>query len=215
MHHEVILDLLKSVYRYYPVGLPNFQSSFEGRAKAMDILEKKIIAVQDGTPNDWTRLISVLTEKKIGEVRDAAYIQFPSYTATIILKQASTEWIEFTQYLHVTVSLLTNYYTVYFEDRLGHKVFYESEKHNPHTYLYYSNIRDPTSPSAEAFHEVKSIVASVFRNHQFVPHQLLFDHKVQGVYSLYEPQDQGLMEAPLFTLLFDIPGDPLHTMVFK
>jgi hypothetical protein len=200
MENKIELSLLEYLYSVYPVGLPYLQTRFKGVIKANEILLSKLNNLENNS--DWKPTIEELAKKFPGTLLDRGFIQFPSYLASIDRQKSTSERFIFVSRLHLCISLLCPYYTVFFEDEYRFDKHFEFSITLPHR-IFYSKRKPDSSELEKTIEEVQKIVAKYFPQYEFVSHQILFRHKIPGVIPYREDPNTQENSYTFYRLLFE------------
>jgi hypothetical protein len=110
---EIIVDLLHSVYNYYPVGYPHFIGKYPGYLKMEKIVAGKIDFECNDINSISNRFAEELKEKLPNQsIENQNYLNFPnySYVLRIFYEDLGSVVHEFN--LNLIISLLCDYYTI-------------------------------------------------------------------------------------------------------
>jgi hypothetical protein len=202
MNIPLVFEIMKCLDGYYLFGLPNLQRQYKGEAEMSKIVSKKIVNIQAGKGNNWTDLMGTIKEKVAGELFDRAYYQFPSYDATIELEKGTKGAIELTTNLNIGISLLGNYYTVYFEDLAKARGFSSDPSNDPTWILYYSKKAVNGEALTQKLNDVRGYIEQHFIGFTFVPHDLLFTYKIKHTLPFQISWEFLGTEYPIYDFLF-------------
>jgi hypothetical protein len=107
-------DLLECLYHFFPVGLPNLPN-YAGVNEIRKIVNKKIDEDCNNERSDINELFSDLMLQIPGlKWENISYRQYPNYIINSLLKDELANGINHTCNLQITISLLCNYYTIFF-----------------------------------------------------------------------------------------------------
>ena len=148
----------------------------------------------------WRSLIKVFKELDIEDVHNFYGRPFPSTLASINLKAVGYKQFDIQTSINVVLSLLTNYYTIFFELHMTKK---------PNSYVGTLTIYGNENSNAEEtqlFDRVQQIVEKYFPTYSFLNHHFLMTNKVESVrpYGLtYEEYLSDKKPCSFYELLFD------------
>lgn len=198
------VELLECIHHYYPIGMPHIRDEFSGFLELKKITANKIDSLVNNKVTEWSHLVAAL-EKRFGDkVFDIAYWQFPCYMLRVVLKEEKNDRFEYVQNFIVNISLLCNFYTIYFEDVFFYPT-YVSKGATPlqQRVIYFQNegIGKEHELNPE---EIETLLRLHFKEHRYISHKTLFDYKVSGGYPGMESlEDATHFEYPIYSFLFD------------
>ena len=159
--------------------------------------------IESETNTPWTNFIKETRDKfSTIDIQDASYIPFPSYTLLINLGNIKTNNDRCRKTFVLNLSLLTNYFTCYFED--VHDFFNDNErKGNSNVSVVYATTSHDTQDKI-LLDAVKSIIPGHFPDYEFVAHHLLFNTKISGVTTYTSPEliHNPVLATSIYELLF-------------
>jgi hypothetical protein len=180
---QVLIKLLQCIHAYYPIGIPSLLGEYPGYKRLEEIVAKKINEVSDNIKTPWSALIEDI-KMKFGKdnLLDQAFYQFPGYCATIELEKSKEVGKEFARSIVLNISLLTDHYTIFFEDSFKYSMYNDNK---------YGVSRPPTvkiiycKSCLEKYYldfigSLKSLISLHLPKHEFIDHALLFDHEIAG-----------------------------------
>src|ERR1700749_4206298 len=115
---ELIKNLVQDIYTHYTVQQSNDEEpkAYEGIQKIIDLKIKQFTS--NSLPDNYYSLLRFLQDTfKDRLIINQLYSNFPSYSVTVELRNELREEIKTLTWLNVRISLLTNFYTIYFEER--------------------------------------------------------------------------------------------------
>jgi len=203
---ETVNELLAAVYKYYAVGFAA-NKHYYGYV-AMD----KIVSHKFGQEcNDPQSISNVfgreLKEKWPGlEIINLNHLCFPNYRFVLDLGKTLNNQFEQRTRLEICVSLLCDYYTLYFVDD-----FYLLDfAHGPRLlaappFEIYSFKKRKADPYLEMVKEVHEMVETRFPNKKYAWHSLLLSHPLTGIVPYNQDMYIGSPRThfTLFELLFN------------
>lgn len=179
MNEEQLNDIFKAIHTYYPVGFSKYADNYYGTKEWTKILLEKHDSLREDRSSTWQKLVAQLTDfDLVKQVLDQSYTQFPSLTVQFELKSQSQE-LGGRRFMIIDVSLLTPYYTVFFDDRY----FY-------HNYTIAGRMKLPfhlsivfthaDEAARNFFSEAKALVERFYPAHGYLSHKALMDIKAEG-----------------------------------
>jgi hypothetical protein len=180
---QLLTKLLQSVHSYYPIGMPAVFAEYPGYKKLEEIVEKKIDEVSNNIKTPWYFLIEDIKTKFVKySLFDEGFHQFPSYYAKIEIERSKDGGKEFSRTVIINISLLTDYYTIYFEDFFKYSLYKDNK---------FGISRPPTMKIVycksclekyflDFIDSLKSVIKQHFPKKEFIDHSILFDHEVDG-----------------------------------
>lgn len=202
--NQIIIDLLKKAHYYYPIGMPHIFNEYNGYYKLKEILKAKIDNISAQKNTKWSILVEdVKKHFPTYKVFDYGYLQFPNYILVIELCIHENNRIVITKSIILNISLLVNYYTIFFEDLIKLKGDADNSNGIKDTHfqmIYFNSCIE--EECLENANQLKKIVAQFFNEHSFLEHRQLFENKVLGSKS-YGNEFSSTNEAScLYELLF-------------
>lgn len=198
-------ELLGLVSKYYPVGLPLSGSSYDGTKLLHKAIGDKIKELSDnGRVEPWSELIDKLFSHFEKEnVRDMAYLQYPTLAVSIILKNEQDELFR-TRSIELNISLLGPYYTIFLQEQIQANWI---NKHGsfPGTGIWRGDAA--SNKESEHFGFIRELVKRHYAEHKLVNHQFLFETKIFGAIPHGEDIETAFVNNPgycypLFDFLF-------------
>ncbi|MBZ4192658.1 hypothetical protein [Niabella beijingensis] len=203
-----ITTLLEHLYKYYPIGAPNQQNSYDGILRKNKIVEQKITDIIEKKDTKWTVFLGGLEKAKIGfPINDVSYLQFPSYEMSIVIKDIVKENIcEIKRELVINASLLCPVFTIFYRDTYKF-LFNESIPLHHIVYLQAGRLQD------DLIKQIKKTFEASFSDYDYYDHYLLFKYKIYG----YDPSGYSNLSVgvPIYNFLFDESFDIRNVDVLK
>jgi len=190
--------LLKIIERYYKIDknytideayLSNRLEDYDSRDDLKILVEDKINNIMDGNiPEQNVKLSKDILEYfKRYEVRDENYLQFPNYAFNISfgrIRKCST--IDSTSNLRLVISLLTNHYTVFFEEVYLISGLQQADDLSPGTMIDTSrrmvNVLSDYNAAYDYhkvyFNKLQDLMAEHFSHYQYIHHAILFNSTI-------------------------------------
>lgn len=107
------------------------------------------------------------------------YHQFPNYVLRLELSKDTYNEIMTTKYLFIIVSLLVNYFTIYYQEEFVFQSFLpENHLQFPKKIILYG--KNKGKNTEKDLLSLQKIVTKYYSDYNFVPHNLLFSHKIYG-----------------------------------
>lgn len=207
---KIMLDLLKHIHRYYPVGLPEYYNQPRRMIERDQIVADKINGLIEEKETAWSLFVIEL-KKHEWELFDMAYIQFPSYVVHIKLKSPdfSTPEILHERELVVVVSLLCPYYTIYYLDTYRFDTIRSAHhRFGPTFRIVFKDLLPEFSFDQDALlKEVERLTKLHFPSYSYAGHGMLMRRYLTPGIVLEGQSDEG--PYPIYSYLFD------HTFSFR
>jgi len=195
--------LVKAVHHYYPVGFYMSNVQYEGFQELQEILLSKHNNVsRNSMPDDI---------KKLGEklkshfshlpVHFEDYKQFPSYSIVIELGHHHHDGVQHLLRLVIKISLLVNYYTIYFEDIIKYNHLRYGLGPVNTTVVSFQMQRE--KDHAQHVNAVEGFLKECFPDYFFVAHELLFALKIKYGNLIDEELETANQTKAIFSFLFD------------
>ena len=180
---NVLKDRIDELYREKE-GIGSFSN------QSTSILEK-----------DWT---SFSNDLKVGLESEEVFINsspaFPAFTLIVPLSDENKQDLRERKILHVSLSLLTNHYTIFVEST----IFFQNYKRYGDT-LYQRIFHGEKNSNLEelnVFNKVKDLLIKHFPNYKYVSHSLLMNNTVQDKKPLGTLSEKS--EYPIYSFLFGL-----------
>ncbi len=195
--------LLKAIHSFYPVGINSLMGKYEGFSVFRRILDRKINEIAEGHTSSWTMLkdeIKCIFPHQ--SIIEQSYNQFPSYQLYIRIFERDEKGIRFERRLCLNISLLCQYYTLFFETIVSIKSHNDSE-HSVATSRIFSFF-DLEESKKNDIDEIKLLIEKNYKDYQFVHHKILFSYFIEGcgTYSNWQEYETG-QKNPIYLFLFD------------
>ena len=202
---EIIKDLIDAIRKYYPIDLSISNNEYSGYKLLENIVNSKIDGLKRGIlPIECYELVKQIESFfKPYTVHVKYYTNFPNYSITIELSNGNNYNIKTISCLNIILSLLTNYYTIFFEEWNWFNGFTKSvDNNNPVLFRIMSSRNLNIDPQKDIFNKSNFIVSQQFPSYKFVSHQLLLNQKLpNGVPFGY--YDSIPYTYPIYAFLFD------------
>ncbi|WP_293305060.1 hypothetical protein [Pedobacter sp. UBA5917] len=198
-------DLVKAVYQYYPIGTGDVNEAFPGYGRLTAIVKDKIEKLISNTLSEACSKLNsdILNSFRNLTVLNSYHHQFPNYAMDIRFPKIEYPEVDLNYKLSLRISLLTNYYTIFFEEVILHKnLKVGSNQSLPMSLTVSSSIAHITD-AENMVQKLKTIVETNFPDYKFVNHQLLFSRKIQGGYPHGADGNPFNKEYSLYDFLFD------------
>ncbi|MGF6924645.1 hypothetical protein QFZ48_000145 [Chitinophaga sp. W2I13] len=201
---EIMLDLLRYIHQYYPIGLPEYYNQPRRMMERDHILANKISDLTEGKETAWSIFVRELKQHN-WELLDMAYIQFPSYVVRIKLKTPdfSTPEIFHSRELVVVVSLLCPYYTIYYLDTYRFNTIRAAHhRYRPIFRIAFKEVLPEFSFNQDAhLKEVEDLTRLHFPSHNYASHGMLMQRYLSPGIVLEGQSGEG--PYPIYSYLFD------------
>lgn len=197
-------ELISCVHKFYPSDFQNQSTERYSNPLLDKIVEEKINQVVDRKlPKSCYKLMTNVRKLfKDKTVIKGLERQFPSYGMTIMLNETTQNNIRSQTTITLKISLLTNYYTVFFEEFnwfLNFPAFKVSDR--PTLFRIFSSSNPAIDPENIYSRSLKKIIEENFPTHKFIEHKLLFDKKLE--YGFPYQLISNEKSFPIFAYLFD------------
>jgi len=198
-------DLVKAVYQYYPIGTRDVNEAFLGYGKLIAIVKDKVERLISKTlPAAPSKLDSDIRNSFNNlTVLNRYHHQFPNYAMDIRFPKIEYPEVDLNYKLSLRISLLTNYYTIFFEEVILHKNLKAGSNQAPSMSFAVSSSIGHIADARNMVQTLKTMVETNFPDHKFVNHALLFSRKIQGGYPHGADGNQFNKEYSLYNFLFD------------
>ncbi len=177
---DTIKILVQDIYAHYTT-----QQSYDDEPKAYEGIQKVIdIKIKQFTSNSLPVNCSALLRSLQDIFKDylvnyQLYSNFPSYSIFIELRNELKNEIKTLTWLNVRISLLTNHYTIYFEERnhfSGFKILGGNDM--PVLFRILSSRNLNVDNNNRYIVEIQKLMSNLFPEHIFVNHDLLLNYKI-------------------------------------
>jgi len=199
-------DLVKAVYQYYPIGVGEPNSFYKGYHDLTNIITEKINRLIAGdTPQVCTELLDKIKQALPNYTVETSYHrQFPNYAIEIELPKKEYPEIHLLYHLKLRISLLTNHYTLFFEETALHQNIKGGLSGQiPLRSIAVSSILVNLPESEQMVIALKEILRKIFPDYHFVSHRLLMSRKIKGGYPHGADHNPYNDEFSIYNFLFD------------
>ena len=201
---SIVFELLEHIHKYYPIGLPQIAHEHKGYADIKNRIAVKVNEIIENKKTRWTTLIEDIKKAyPYLQVSDFGHLQFPNYLVSIEVEKNETKQITYTKSLVLCISLLVDYYTVYFEDLVRIKDKEEGYDHAGslnYDVVYFNSCKE--RDCFEKGYLLKKLAGQAFSTKKFVDHKILYDYKILGG-AKYGDEYNSLNESTIFQFLFN------------
>ena len=182
---EPVKDVIAHLRNYYLFGDPLSSREYEGHHAYNSILKERVdLLVQTNEIPQWHEMMAELASEPHISMLNLAYAhhQYPEMTVRFCVEQnESPHWTE-EKCLWVSVSNLAPYYTAFYEisntyTRFGGKNIHGSRSNMPKKIVVFGEGK-ANQVELQQLQKVKGWLAQYFPEHQFIPHQYLFNFKI-------------------------------------
>lgn len=176
---SMINDLLKSLYSYYPIGNSEYmKKEYSGYQKLSQLTDAKIqMLIENEADSPSTIFFSHLkTALPQYELFDQSYFQFPNYVFRINISEKKTEDYRKNVFFELCISLLADYYTVFFEEQ------YRIDDNPPTMFAirsYEKLVQD--IKCQEIAQTIQLLMENNFPEKKYIPYKLLEEYKISGM----------------------------------
>lgn len=195
-------DLLREVYKYYPVGVPAFKKIYEGYSILTALINSKF-EQEESNYNKLYNKLALHLKKLMNELNlvNCFHYQFPNLFYTIILSEKNNENLCRRLSLNICIPLHLDNYTIFFEESFF--LFHESVLKGSHVFYGYDSYKDDLN--TEISRVVKSVIAEYYPGKIFISHYLLQNYFINGVVPFTESEEeysQNPRPVSVYELLF-------------
>lgn len=177
---ELIKGLVQDIYTHYSVQQSYDEDpiAYEGIQNIIDLKIKQFTS--NSLPDNYYSLLRFLQDTfKDRLINNQLYSNFPSYSITIELRNELRDEIKTLTWLNIRISLLTNYYTIYFEERnhfSGFKI--RGDKDIPVLFCILSSKNLNVDSGNLYVAKVQELLLNLFPGYQYINHSLLLNYKI-------------------------------------
>lgn len=189
-----ISELLGYIHKYYSIGIPGLYN-YPGQSALRSILEKKINSLDCEEQTPWFALIESLREIFEGyDLQDCGFLQFPNYLCCIVMDDQRSENVNMKTRLVFALSLLCDYYTIFFEDIYTTTSYQVPDlTHAPRLAVVSFETHPGFKTYSKQITELKSLTSRMFSSHSYLHHKPLFKIPIAaGI-----PHGEGPSEVPV------------------
>lgn len=205
-HDPTIANLIQATHKYFPIGFSTLKENYPGYSILLNIIEAKINSLTEGKPPEIIKNLIIDIDKEIVTlgIEDMLHKQFPNYALSIVLYKNDSNEIHTTIRLNIRISLIANYFTLYFEEVSIHKNVSSLQ----HEFL---PVRTHILSSSSAlinndqyiYNTVANLTKTYFPDFDLIKHYPLFTTEVRygiphGVLETFPP-----VIYPIYAFLFD------------
>ena len=202
---NVIRELMNSIKKYYPINTCIKNEDYPGDQLLDKIVADKIDSfTSDNLPKECYDLVNEINANFGAFTLHVRYYNFfPSYVITIELADKAVDCVRRVSWLNVKISMLTNYFTVYFEDQNWFNNLSDFKGSFKPIYFGVLSTRNTFyDPDEHLFNNLKNITLSYFPEYKHVSHKLLLDTKIDNRTPLGKYKD--IIEPhSIYSFLFD------------
>ncbi len=109
----IVVELLKRIHKFYPIGLPHLNSIYPGYRDLLSITENKINNLIEKKIDTWDDMAKSFESKLIYTIRDESFLQFPNRSFRIEFDENEYLGLIIKKNIHLYISLLHNSYTYF------------------------------------------------------------------------------------------------------
>lgn len=187
--------LIERTHIVYPFESPNPVKEYSGFQFYLTTLEEKINYIIEKKTTQWDLLIQLIKNKQAYEVFDFGYIQFPSYTAHLLLNAHEENGARIEKRLIINISLLVNSFTLFIEESITPVGSFSQR-----AILKYetNSVQDK-----ELLEKLKEEIKSFFEDYFYVSHKELFETQLAGGLLYFDGNDYPEEKISLYRYLYD------------
>ena len=195
---------MNHIHKYYPIGIPYLREDFSGYQKLQEILKNESNIRQNDYKNSkWNLFIeSINSEGYLSKVEDFSINGLPSQIASVEYGSDQIYEDEFQKStrIYISKSLLSNYYTIYFESKISFLKLKEFK--NPIFQTTIFGLENSSDEQKELYSSIISKMQTYFPDCEFVPHDLLMNTLVKGGIPIGQETGGNLHGYSIFSFLF-------------
>jgi len=197
---DLITNLIRTVQHFYPLGFELTNDQYDGFIELRDIIEEKLVQARENKlPTEIGKLIADIEKMYPGIIIHLdSYSGSPSYSISIPIISQDFDSLDRSLTFTLKISLLSNYYTYFFEERVKHKNILPFNGSDPYVSTVISQEAQKEDKERKMAMQIESIFRDCFPSYQFVNHHLLFTIKTNGV-----PFGQDYADRKRNYLLYD------------
>lgn len=202
----LISNLIQSVKKYYPIELSLSNNDYEGYSALIKIVENKIEQIiNNDLPSYFYKFVGDINVYFKGfKIIDECHKQFPNYSFSIKLSDKTSNYIHSNSILVIKLSLLANYFTVFYEEINTFEKFSKFKyKYQPLVYRIYSSNNNVIDPEKAHFDKVIKLIQEYFPSYVFVEHSILFNAKVSNGNPYNQKANKNSTPFSIYDFLFD------------
>lgn len=158
-------ELMSRLYYYYPIGISFLYQEYQGYHEIQSILINKL---EKEIPNYHSCSYSLenLLNKQIPNLKisNLNYLQFPSYVFNIYISSFENQLIKSEVSLVINISLLVDYFTIFFEKKVISKIGEKSVS------VFKSHFFTLENGYSEIVEKVFEALQEIFPNKKYIYH---------------------------------------------
>lgn len=197
---NLVNNIIRTVHHYYPLGFEYMNEQYDGFLELKNIVKDKVLKGREGMLSAEAGKLKTKLEEKYPGL--SIYFDFcsesPSYSISFPVTTQDFESLDRELIFSLKISLLSNYYTYFFVERVRHKTIFTRPGSFGHVSTVISQEGKQGDKEREMVAQVNSIFLDCFPSYQFVNHYHLFLMKVNGV-----PYGQDYNDPKRDYLLYD------------
>lgn len=200
MNTDITNTLLTKIHNYYPIGRPEMYQQYAGFQELKNIMTQKI-AEMENNESKWNQFIKTVRNKfPLCRVEDL-YYPFPSFCLNIHIGEKTFETIKTQTSVQVVVSLLADYYTIYFGEHSTYTAYLQS---NPMFGILAFDSYSMNSQDKDLIDHIQEAMPLFFPNHKYLSHFFLMKNGIIGGNPLSDIDNFSIQrEVSYFEYLFN------------
>jgi hypothetical protein len=174
-----IIRLLHAVYRHYPVGYFYLKDKYPGYQEMKEIVAKKMNS-ECNDPLSISNVFARDLQEQLGKIKviNRNYENFPNYVFDVRISSKHLIKLAHSCYLTVCISLLCDYYTLFFVDEFSWKGPKDANNQpafhpSPH-YVYSFNTSLPKA-NPQLMANINLVLRTHFPGKTYISHALLME----------------------------------------
>ena len=198
---EQVNELLNRIHYYYPIGQEQLGTNHPGYIDYNKILTSKINNIIEDKKSNWDELTKLIMGIYKDGFFDMNYLQFPSHIGKIALKNELHQEYDYQQTLVINISLLCNFYTIFFEDTFIYKNYIDPLP-KPKTKILYLNQKK----KIEINHTIEIIQQKIkwlFPEYEYINHKVLFLYEIKAGVPYTDGYEYATPPYFIYNFLFD------------
>lgn len=195
-------SLIHAVHRFYPVGFNLTNDQYDGYNAVKEIVAEKIEKLKADTFPINLKLFNQKIKNHFSNLRVQFeyHKQFPSYSIVLFISERDYEGLQHILRVAIKISLLINYYTVYFEEYVKYKDIYSEIGTYNTTVVSFNRQKEENKLKINILFE---FLSECFPKYFAIGHDLLFKFKVHHGTTFGNEFTTVSEGKPVFDYLFD------------
>ena len=203
-----IVDLVKNVHYFYPTGNFNLKNNWPGYKVLKEKVDQKINNECNDSNSVSNRFSTSLTNRLTNyAIVNYNHFHFPNYVTIVRIGDNDYQHINHVYYLQITVSLLCDYYTIFFVDEYRFRSF-TAQIPFASMHTIYSYKESLSRYDANITKIIEEEIMRHFPEKRFMYHEPLFKTQIAGCVPFGEEWSPNSNDNSysLFELLFSYNG---------